>query len=253
MTPGQTGCHETASVWPWSNALRRSTTSGTWKLNVDGPDYPRVLPRNTGGHPNVDMGQAIISIHAPRVGSDIFWHFLWRFNQISIHAPRVGSDRSCPAPSARSRRISIHAPRVGSDGDSLQRGKRDFDISIHAPRVGSDPSVPLPPHERYKITIHAPRVGSDNSCGRGVVDNTKFLSTLPAWGATASSKVLKGGHAISIHAPRVGSDPVFDSNCLYIIISIHAPRVGSDNRAFLYFVQKQAFRSTLPAWGATPV
>ena len=55
---------------------------------------------------------------------------------ISIHAPLVGSDlnpRGCPAPSG----ISIHAPLVGSDLKvpiELILGV----ISIHAPLVGSD-------------------------------------------------------------------------------------------------------------------
>ena len=58
-------------------------------------------------------------------------------NRISIHAPRVGSDIGdgilglvC--------RISIHAPRVGSDCVD-EDGQLEPPISIHAPRVGSDP------------------------------------------------------------------------------------------------------------------
>ena len=35
-----------------------------------------------------------ISIHAPRVGSDVFLFGLLRHIEISIHAPRVGSDSS---------------------------------------------------------------------------------------------------------------------------------------------------------------
>ena len=38
-----------------------------------------------------------------------------RAQLISIHAPRVGSDRICPGGAVRVDRISIHAPRVGSD------------------------------------------------------------------------------------------------------------------------------------------
>ena len=65
---------------------------------------------------------------------------------ISIHAPRVGSDVfhlqvSLPI------HISIHAPRVGSDAEPGLFQVGDF-ISIHAPRVGSDiaaitPAVPI--------------------------------------------------------------------------------------------------------------
>ena len=56
---------------------------------------------------------------------------------ISIHAPRVGSDllRRLELGGAR---ISIHAPRVGSDPVPLPYHVVRVDISIHAPRVGSD-------------------------------------------------------------------------------------------------------------------
>ena len=60
--------------------------------------------------------------------------------------------------------------------------------------------------------------------------NIRFLSTLPARGATHNTlreilTVLK----ISIHAPREGSDQVYEVEevCNHYI-SIHAPREGSD-------------------------
>ena len=55
-----------------------------------------------------------ISIHAPRVGSDLVFHQFNACFQISIHAPRVGSDYPSGLP-YNFIRISIHAPRVGSD------------------------------------------------------------------------------------------------------------------------------------------
>ncbi len=56
---------------------------------------------------------------------------------ISIHAPRTGSD---------GKRlhlfyqwvISIHAPRTGSDAKLLRQNGVEIGISIHAPRTGSD-------------------------------------------------------------------------------------------------------------------
>ena len=56
----------------------------------------------------------IISIHAPRVGSDRLLRALGRCANISIHAPRVGSDTK-QTMSLLNTMISIHAPRVGSD------------------------------------------------------------------------------------------------------------------------------------------
>ena len=57
---------------------------------------------------------------------------------ISIHAPRVGSDYPLQIFEEVFVFISIHAPRVGSDYPSCFR-YTTFYISIHAPRVGSDP------------------------------------------------------------------------------------------------------------------
>ena len=105
---------------------------------------------------------------------------------------------------------------------------QDSAISIHAPREGSDPC----PKRRYR-----------NQC--------KFLSTLPARGATAVVVEAPVRRHISIHAPREGSDGwSFARLCAWRYfyprsprgerpvlplqlgglpdISIHAPREGSD-------------------------
>ena len=107
------------------------------------------------------------------------WSCCW----ISIHAPRVGSDVLCGAIFA-GEAISIHAPRVGSDSKRILIGCFGK-ISIHAPRVGSD--VKRGAVETFKrwISIHAPRVGSDKSEAREALDEWIFQSTLPVWGATA--------------------------------------------------------------------
>ena len=102
----------------------------------------------------------VISIHAPREGSDPVAHGLHGCPRISIHAPREGSDdnlafhnimaikfqSTLPARGAtlglslwqKEEKISIHAPREGSDGDTTYMMMRGNDISIHAPREGSD-------------------------------------------------------------------------------------------------------------------
>ena len=59
-------------------------------------------------------------------------------NHISIHAPRVGSDVDWLLATVSLNAISIHAPRVGSDCQSGRHRPPYFSISIHAPRVGSD-------------------------------------------------------------------------------------------------------------------
>ena len=112
--------------------------------------------------------------------SCMFWH---RLTYISIHAPRVGSDiwkpwTSLPTPyfnprspcgerhgiaaAPESRRgfqstLPVWGATAASASASWGRA-----ISIHAPRVGSDLALvefaAIKPH----ISIHAPRVGSDH-------------------------------------------------------------------------------------------
>ena len=124
----------------------------------------------------------VISIHAPRTGSDRKPPAAHQPPEISIHAPRTGSDpekhqrrtsrrrfqSTLPARGATRKppaahqppEISIHAPRTGSDTDGdAQAPPRK--ISIHAPRTGSDPAAHQPPEEA-EISIHAPRTGSDD-------------------------------------------------------------------------------------------
>ena len=56
----------------------------------------------------------------------------------------------------------------------------------------------------------------------------KFLSTLPARGATDSWSFASTSATISIHAPREGSDAALVGPGIHMGISIHAPREGSD-------------------------
>ena len=78
---------------------------------------------------------------------------------ISIHAPRVGSDpladgaEPCAA-------ISIHAPRVGSDTGHRRAERRGVYFYPRSPR-GERPCDIDPDVLNNMISIHAPRVGSD--------------------------------------------------------------------------------------------
>ena len=191
---------------------------------------------------------------------------------ISIHAPRVGSDQTT-SPLIASSRISIHAPRVGSDFKNSGSNPEPGVFQSTLPVWGATRVRPLW-HRAVPISIHAPRVGSDlgsasaperatnfnprSPCGERLARETpdldflcEFQSTLPVWGATAGLGCFSrtgidfnprspcgerrgtrcrspAGRPISIHAPRVGSDGRWDGHGLRLCISIHAPRVGSD-------------------------
>ena len=131
----------------------------------------------------VAAGVGVISIHAPRTGSDRLSRaslfFFVDFNPRSPHGERrfrpLRARRRAPhfnprSPHGERRRytirisgtsgISIHAPRTGSDCISKESARKFMRISIHAPRTGSDPTI----HgvsDKQVISIHAPRTGSD--------------------------------------------------------------------------------------------
>ena len=104
---------------------------------------------------------------------------------ISIHAPRVGSDDQLGEATLHGGYISIHAPRVGSDRTGGNYND-SYDISIHAPRVGSDAwrSPGLSRTTRY-FNPRSP-CGERRSCWTTSKQTISFQSTLPVWGATSS-------------------------------------------------------------------
>ena len=70
-------------------------------------------------------GIAVISIHAPREGSDLIVQAAQEVQvMISIHAPREGSDGGEAYESVNMLSISIHAPREGSDHDAYHNGDK---------------------------------------------------------------------------------------------------------------------------------
>ena len=101
---------------------------------------------------------------------------------VSIHAPRVGSDIPGAAFAAPFF-VSIHAPRVGSD-EKRVLNVLVAEVSIHAPRVGSD-------FNRIRINfVNLEFQSTLPVWGATVYDHGKncchhlFQSTLPVWGAT---------------------------------------------------------------------
>ena len=155
----------------------------------------------------------MISIHAPRVGSDTFLPAMRKrypyFNPrspcgerlerrrtrrakcwISIHAPRVGSDETRAAELTRSEDISIHAPRVGSDKRHGPVAAPD-NISIHAPRVGSDQRDLGGRPSRSDFNPRSP-CGERHKPPYDRESPVAFQSTLPVWGATASTRKSTG-------------------------------------------------------------
>ena len=229
------------------------------------------------------------------MGSDIT-PIQWRkMTFISIHAPRMGSD--LPAkPASRSMSISIHAPRMGSDLPSMVGEPCPVRFQSTLPGWGATGL-----RRRWgrpdQISIHAPRMGSDEAGARMAAACMEFQSTLPGWGATCRQcdirrrssdfnprspdgerlicDIIKGSVSrISIHAPRMGSDASDDNrSCPMADFNPRSPdgerpRVRwAARRLQEYFNPRSPdgerpvtvppwpivpiFQSTLPGWGAT--
>ena len=82
-------------------------------------------------------------------------------DMISIHAPRVGSDPWMLSELQDSTRDFNPRSPCGERQNPAQLWNRCVYISIHAPRVGSDARFSATPGGGVLISIHAPRVGSD--------------------------------------------------------------------------------------------
>ena len=104
----------------------------------------------------------MISIHAPRVGSDGKKYIgITSQSPISIHAPRVGSDVTVQFEKLGVNVFLSTLPAWGATLAAFSLIMRKHSISIHAPRVGSDDAVKNAVGDKLYISIHAPRVGSD--------------------------------------------------------------------------------------------
>ena len=219
------------------------------------------------------LGATLISIHAPRVGSDspkLFTTSTAFLFQSTL--PVWGATREA-VPTVTVTGISIHAPRVGSDFSKPKILRLVQNFNPRSP-CGERPSVYSRMAEFQKIFQSTlPVWGATILPNAGRIAG-QFQSTLPVWGATDDSGDIDTGLAISIHAPRVGSDvpsPMIKgigsnfnprSPCGERLavdrdfksqsgISIHAPRVGSDGTEDLTPYFDALFQSTLPVWGAT--
>ena len=126
----------------------------------------------------------MISIHAPRTGSDGHprpqRQTVRHFNPRSPHGER----RSDSSGAVYSDCISIHAPRTGSDPTDYSIGNSGgWDFNPRSPH-GERPSRMSKLRRLGSISIHAPRTGSDAAWRILQLRRLTFQSTLPARGAT---------------------------------------------------------------------
>ena len=215
----------------------------------------------------------LISIHAPRTGSD-----MWRrarmsslrdFNPRSPHGERLNAvspegnlilfQSTLPARGATGRSkmttltrdISIHAPRTGSDVDFSGLMEKSILISIHAPRTGSDNKIRQEMQQFQQISIHAPRTGSDALAMWCVLNHGNFNPRSPHGERLGIRMAQQAMQKISIHAPRTGSDPTSPLPP-WMLRDFNPRSPHGERRTWRRADARSAgFQSTLPARGAT--
>ena len=123
---------------------------------------------------------------------------------ISIHAPRTGSDninRRTPCRKSNFNPRSPHGERRNHAVDAVLRGE----ISIHAPRTGSDSTAPTSTSLLRNFNPRSPH--GERRCGRDAPTRAVVISIhAPRAGSDKDRAFLNRRIEISIHAPRTGSD-----------------------------------------------
>ena len=101
---------------------------------------------------------------------------------ISIHAPRMGSDVSDAERKGLEQYFNPRSP----DGERHSLGRLGFGVDYFNPRSPDGERLHVKRGLDFgrTISIHAPRMGSDDITATLFGVSGKFQSTLPGWGAT---------------------------------------------------------------------
>ena len=195
------------------------STLPAWGATLNG--FPHMVspfnfnPRSPHGERPEEISYLLTSLHIsiqslPAWGGTYMTTQILSLIKISIHAPRMGSDIGA---------LSIDflvefqstLPAWGATSCALVKEAACI-ISIHAPRMGSDLLTVQDSRMGDYISIHAPRMGSDDEDIDKRIAELIFQSTLPAWGATIGiDKSLLSRWNFNPRSPH-GERPLLQAN-----------------------------------------
>ena len=148
---------------------------------------------------------------------------------ISIHAPRVGSDVKRANTAGQLSAFQSTLPAWGATIIAVTKLIATINFNPRSPRGERPRTSGL--HHQPQISIHAPRVGSDLPWMLCESAAMRFQSTLPAWGATTfGPNAPNTPPRFQSTLPAWGATSPDAWGYVDKIISIHAPRVGSDEK-----------------------
>ena len=169
---------------------------------------------------------------------------------ISIHAPRTGSDPCGRLPPPCVCQFQSTLPARGATQNPV------CNLWLHH-------FNPRSPHGERQCRVADgcpcnPFQSTLPARGATIADSAKqraarkFQSTLPARGATSPAAGSAGARShFNPRSPHGERQRVRDAPTRAVVISIHAPRTGSDTFAMCSSAAGMIFQSTLPARGAT--
>ena len=194
----------------------------------------------------------MISIHAPRVGSDPNGYgSVFKLSDFNPRSP-CGERPKTSMTSSASSNFNPRSPC----GERHHQHKNTLHQQLFQstlPVWGATHSA-RHNHVSEIISIHAPRVGSDSCAGYLHSVRCLFQATLPVWGATNAAPRSDGRRADfnprspcgerRLYIPKPSSHRRFQSTL---------PVWGATLRPLSIKTAVHLFQSTLPVWGATPV
>jgi len=146
---------------------------------------------------------------------------------VSIHAPRGGSDAG-PVDAGGGNRVSIHAPRGGSDFGTGCGGTGSSSFNPRSPRGERPMNARFDAVDLFQSTL--PAGGATAEADKPAYP-PGFQSTLPAGGATQRLRdSLPLFSRFNPRSPRGERRSIFLWRAQKEGVSIHAPRGGSDQK-----------------------
>ena len=176
----------------------------------------------------IDFLRKVISIHAPREGSDVFLNlFSCTYIDFNPRSPR-GERQSTEGIMINLMKFQSTLPARGATECAPRGGLRPYYFNPRSPRGERRPATVRESRRSRNFNPRSPRGerpkrGKTEGCGE------EFQSTLPARGATPIASIRAAIHShFNPRSPRGErrSDSAIISHAGRI--SIHAPREGSD-------------------------
>ena len=184
----------------------------------------------------------------PGWGATITFTHKRGMTHISIHAPRMGSDVFAVPATAR---ILFQSTLPGWGATITNDGTATF-RSFQSTLPGWGATINNQRADLAQLFQSTLPGWGATAILPSIVAVSKFQSTLPGWGATQNLMSTINGKAISIHAPRMGSDGSVLQHG-FLELAHFNPRSPDGERPVANLTGRMPclFQSTLPGWGAT--